>query len=136
MNQTLIKRDACLRRLAAAGLAGSAGVVAADAALIAARIKFFGPENVDANTGAVKDKVVFSWPGHVTGIVTSSARVVMPRLPTSRVWKSAAGRTPFVIKRPCRFEAQGAVHRAWSWRPRRQRRVHCGEDRRDDLHDS
>ena len=76
-----------------AGIAG-----AADPALVAARQKFFGIENVDVNTGAVKkDRVIFSWLGHVTGAVSLQGRIIMmdtfiPRLEVE------PGRTPFVIK--------------------------------------
>ena len=85
--------------LAAAGLAvASAAAVAADQPMIDARVKIFGIENVDAATGAVKkDKVVFSWLGHISGAVSMMGRVVLldsyiPRLEVT------PGRTPFVIK--------------------------------------
>src|SRR6202022_4478293 len=70
----------------------------ADSALISARRTFFGAENVDATTGAVKkDKVIFSW-GTCTTVATSIlGRVVLldsfvfePE-PTPR-------RTPFVVQ--------------------------------------
>src|SRR4029079_17797270 len=55
---------ALVRALVAAGIAvASSAAPAADQAMIDARVKIFGPENVDATTGAIKkDKVVFSWP--------------------------------------------------------------------------
>ena len=79
-----------------AGAAESDG--AADDALISARQKFFGAENVDARTGAVdKDKVIFSW-GTCTTVVTSiKGRVV---LLDSFVMNpdSTPGRTPFTVE--------------------------------------
>jgi len=70
----------------------------ADAALISARQKFFGAENVDAVTGAVKkDKVIFSWgtcttvPTSVLGRVVLLDSFVMNPEPTP-------GRTPFVVQ--------------------------------------
>ena len=85
--------------LAAAGLAAaSVAASAADQPMIDARVKIFGPENVDAATGAIKkDKVVFSWLGHISGAVSMLGRVVLldsyiPRLEVT------PGRTPFVIK--------------------------------------
>jgi hypothetical protein len=87
------------KALAAAGIALFASAALSQTqAMIDARKKFFGPDNVDAATGAVKkDKVIFSWPGHVTGVLSLQGRVVMldtyvPRLEVT------PGRTPFVIK--------------------------------------
>ena len=46
--------------------------------MVAARQKFFGIENVDANTGAVKkDKVIFSWLSNTTFLVSIQGRIVM-----------------------------------------------------------
>src|SRR6202012_132323 len=51
---------------------------ATDPALIAARGKFFGPENVDATTGAVaKDKVIFAWATNATLAASILGRVVL-----------------------------------------------------------
>jgi len=90
---------ALVRALVAAGIAVAASAApAADQAMIDARVKIFGPENVDAATGAIKkDKVVFSWLGHISGAVSLMGRVIMldtyvPRLEVT------PGRTPFVIK--------------------------------------
>jgi hypothetical protein len=90
---------ALVRALVAAGIAvASSAAPAADQAMIDARVKIFGPENVDATTGALKkDKVVFSWLGHISGAVSLMGRVIMldtyiPRLEVT------PGRTPFVIK--------------------------------------
>ncbi|HWZ73545.1 MAG TPA: MBL fold metallo-hydrolase [Casimicrobiaceae bacterium] len=55
-----------------------ATIAAADPALIAARQKFFGAENVDANTGLVrKDKVIISWTSNTTYAVSVMGRVVL-----------------------------------------------------------
>lgn len=84
--------------LPAALLTAASAGMAADAAMVAARAKIFGLENVDASTGMVKkDKVVFSWLGHNAGALSLLGRVIMvdtyiPRLEVT------AGRTPFVIK--------------------------------------
>jgi hypothetical protein len=97
MKQRLIQ-TALAVALAAAGLGAASGAFAADQAMIDARTKIFGLENVDATTGAVKkDKVVFSWLGHISGAVSIMGRVIMldtyvPRLEVT------PGRTPFVIK--------------------------------------
>jgi hypothetical protein len=73
---------------------------AADAAnpLVAARQKFFGIENVDPATGAVKkDKVIFSWLSNTTFLVSIQGRVVMLDSYVTRL-EVVAGRTPFVIQ--------------------------------------
>jgi hypothetical protein len=64
---------------------------------IAARQKVFGIENVDRNTGAVKNDVVFSWLGHNTGAVAFSGRVVLMDSYIARL-EVTPGRTPFAIK--------------------------------------
>jgi hypothetical protein len=75
-----------------------AATAAADPALIAARQKIFGIENVDANTGELpKDKVVFSWLGHITGAVSFQGRIVMIDTFVRRL-EVTPGRTPFVIQ--------------------------------------
>jgi hypothetical protein len=94
-----MKQRAIVLALAAAGAIalGSASAIAASP-LVTARQKIFGFENVDATTGAIKkDKVVFSWLGHMSGAVSILGRVIMldtyvPRLEVT------PGRTPFVIK--------------------------------------
>ena len=54
------------------------GLAAADPALIAARQKFFGVENVDANSGAVKkNQVLFSWVTNSTLAVSIQGRIVL-----------------------------------------------------------
>src|SRR3954453_17559072 len=56
----------------------SAGLAAADPALITARQKFFGIENVDANSGAVKkNQVLFSWVTNSTLAVSIQGRIVL-----------------------------------------------------------
>ena len=99
MNQRPALRT-LLRALAVAGIAvaSSAAPPAADQAMINARMKIFGIENVDAATGAVKkDKIVFSWLGHISGAVSIMGRVVMLDTYVPRL-EVAPGRTPFVIK--------------------------------------
>ena len=72
--------------------------VAAAPALIAARQKIFGIENVDANTGAVKkDKVIFSWLTNTTYAVSVLGRVIMLDSYVTRL-ELTPGRTPFVIQ--------------------------------------
>src|SRR5215470_17419472 len=94
-----MKHKAIFVALAAVGaIASTTALAAADPAMIAARQKIFGVENVDANTGAIKkDKVIFSWLGHISGAVSFFGRVIMmdtyiPRLEVT------PGRTPLVIK--------------------------------------
>ena len=72
-------------------LLGASVATAADLAMIKARQKFFGIENVDANTGAVKkDKVIASWATNTTYVASLLGRVVLldsyisrPELPTT-----------------------------------------------------
>jgi hypothetical protein len=72
---------------------GSGTAAAADAALVQARQKFFGVENVDANTGNVKkDKVIFSWASNTTYVASVLGRVILldsyinrPELPTTPI---------------------------------------------------
>src|SRR5579862_5320404 len=55
-----------------------AGPAAADPALIAARQKFFGAENVDATSGAVKkNEVLFSWITNASIAVSVEGRIVL-----------------------------------------------------------
>jgi hypothetical protein len=62
-------------------------------ALIAARNKFFGAENVNQLTGAMRtDKVIVSWVGNATDIVSLAGRVILldtyinrPELPTTPI---------------------------------------------------
>ncbi len=76
-----------LASMLVAPLAGAA----ADPAVLAARQKFFGIENVDANSGAIKkDKVIFSWATNTTYVTSVLGRVVLldsfiqrPELPTA-----------------------------------------------------
>lgn len=66
--------------------------------LIDARTKIFGFENVDQRTGELpKNKVVFSWLGHITGAISLRGRVVMADTFIARL-EVTPGRTPFVIK--------------------------------------
>ncbi len=82
-----------LAGLSAALCVGSTGWAAADPAVLKARQKFFGVENVDVNTGAVKkDKVIFSWATNTTYVTSILGRVVLldsfiqrPELPTAPI---------------------------------------------------
>ncbi len=105
-----MKQKAIVLALAALGTvtATSSVLAAADPAMIAARQKIFGFENVDAKSGQVdKDKVVVSWLGHISAAVSIRGRVIMldtyvPRLEVT------AGRTPFVIKDLVDLNAEAA----------------------------
>jgi L-ascorbate metabolism protein UlaG (beta-lactamase superfamily) len=69
-----------------------------DAAVVAARQKFFGVENVDARTGRVAgDKVIFSWLTNTTYAVSVSGRIVLLDSFATRL-EVTPGRTNFVIK--------------------------------------
>ena len=95
-----MKHKAILAALAAVGaISASVPVLgAADPAMIAARQKIFGIENVDARSGEVrKDKVVFSWLGHIGGAVSFQGRVVLMDTYVARI-EVVPGRTPIVIK--------------------------------------
>ncbi len=68
----------CAGLSAALCLASSVAIAAVDPAMVKARQKFFGVENVDVNTGAVKkDKVIFSWATNTTYVTSILGRVVM-----------------------------------------------------------
>src|SRR5262245_13741968 len=70
----------------------------ASQALIDARTKIFGIENVDQRTGALpKDKVIFSWLGHITGAISFRGRIIMADTYVARL-ETTPGRTPFVIQ--------------------------------------
>jgi hypothetical protein len=73
-----MKQRALVRALMTVGaIAMTSAALAADP-MVVARQKIFGIENVDANTGAIKkDKVVFSWLGHISGAVSIMGRVIM-----------------------------------------------------------
>ena len=68
----------------------SVALAAGSTALLKARQKFFGIENVDVNTGAVKkDKVIYSWATNTTYVTSILGHVVLldsyiskPELPT------------------------------------------------------
>jgi len=74
-------------------LGASVASAAADPAMIKARQKFFGIENVDAMTGAVKkDKVIASWATNTTYVTSLLGRVILldsyisrPELPTAPI---------------------------------------------------
>jgi hypothetical protein len=76
----------------------TAAAVAADSAMINARQKFFGKENVDARTGDLgKDKVIFSWLTNSTFAVSIAGRAMYFDTFVTRL-EVTPGRTPFVIK--------------------------------------
>ena len=72
-------------------LCTSAALAAVDPAVLKARQKFFGIENVDVNTGAVnKGKVIASWATNTTYVSSIMGHVVLldsyisrPELPTT-----------------------------------------------------
>jgi hypothetical protein len=67
-------------------------------ALIAARQKIFGPENIDARSGAVReDRVIFSWLTNATFAASVKGRVVLLDTYVTRL-EVQPGRTPFVIQ--------------------------------------
>jgi hypothetical protein len=105
-----MKRKAIVIALAALGAvaAMSSALAAADPAMIAARQKIFGFENVDPKTGDVdKDKIVFSWLGHVTAAVSIRGRVIMLDTYIPRI-EVAPGRTPFVVRDLVELKAEAA----------------------------
>jgi hypothetical protein len=91
-------RKTLVAAFAAAGIGSAFAQGFPTQAMIDARTKIFGIENVDPRTGELpRDKVVFSWLGHVSAAVSLRGRVIMletfiPRLEVT------PGRTPFVIK--------------------------------------
>jgi hypothetical protein len=82
-------------------LCSAVALAAADPALLAARQKFFGIENVDVNTAAVKkDRIIFSWATNTTYVVSILGHVVLldsyisrPELPTTPIDRRM---TPFL----------------------------------------
>ena len=80
-----------------AGPAAGAGK-SKDAALIAARQKFFGSENVNDKTGKVReDRVAFSWLTNATFAAAMKGHVVLLDSFVTRL-EVMPGRTPFVIQ--------------------------------------
>jgi hypothetical protein len=70
----------------------------ADPALIAARQKIFGTENVDARRGRVRDdKVIFSWITNASFAASVMGRVILLDTFVTRL-EVMPGRTPFVIQ--------------------------------------
>lgn len=69
-----------------------------DPALIAARQKFFGVENVDARTGTVRrDQVIFSWITNASFAASIEGRIVLLDTFVTRL-EVSPGRTPFTIQ--------------------------------------
>lgn len=74
-------------------LSTSVALAAVDPAVLKARQKFFGIDNVDVNTGAVKkDKVIASWATNTTYVTSILGHVILldsyisrPELPTSPI---------------------------------------------------
>jgi len=70
----------------------------ADPAIVAARQKIFGLENVDARTGRVReDKVIFSWITNASFAASVRGRIILLDTFVSRL-EVMPGRTPLVIK--------------------------------------
>src|SRR5881296_1176549 len=74
----------------------------ADPALVAARQKFFGIENVDEKGRVAKDKVIFSWATNTSYVTSVLGRVILldsyvsrPELPTTPIDRRY---TPFLPK--------------------------------------
>ena len=63
--------------LAMVAFASGAPAKDADPALVNARQKFFGVENVDEQGNVKKDKVIFSWATNTTYVVSVQGRVMM-----------------------------------------------------------
>ena len=63
--------------LAMAAFASGAPAKDADPALVNARQKFFGVENVDEKGNVKKDKVIFSWATNTTYVVSVQGRVML-----------------------------------------------------------
>ena len=94
----------------AMGVCSSAALAAADPAMLKARQKFFGIDNVDVNTAAVKkDKVIASWASNTTYVVSIMGRVVLldsyittPQLPSPPIDRRYAPVLPqdFIDVRP------------------------------------
>src|SRR5438128_1505175 len=56
----------------------TSSALAVDPALVKARQKFFGVDNVDVNTGLVKkDRVIASWATNTTYLVSIMGRVIL-----------------------------------------------------------
>ena len=75
-----------------AAFAAAAPAKDADPAMIKARQKFFGIENVDSKGRVKKDKVIFSWATNTTYVVSVGGRVILldsyinrPELPTAPI---------------------------------------------------
>lgn len=69
-----------------------------DPALIAARQKFFGPDNVDARTGAVtRERVILTWITNASFAASFRGRVVLLDTFVTRL-EVQPGRTPFTIQ--------------------------------------
>jgi hypothetical protein len=64
---------------------------------IAARQRFFGPENVDARGNLPKDKVIFSWLTNASFAASVAGRIVLLDTFVTRL-EVVPGRVPFVIK--------------------------------------
>ena len=116
------------RRMAFAGvsvamcLCTSVALAAVDPAMLKARQKFFGIDNVDVNTGAVKkDKVITSWLTNTTYIVSIMGNVILldsyisrPELP-DHTPRPALRAVP--AAGPRRRQTGRDFPWAWPWRP-------------------
>jgi glyoxylase-like metal-dependent hydrolase (beta-lactamase superfamily II) len=68
-----------------------------DPVVVAARQRFFGPENVDGAGNLPKDKVIFSWLTNSSFAASITGRVVLLDTFVTRL-EVSPGRVPFVIK--------------------------------------
>jgi hypothetical protein len=88
----------CLSTAAAARDDNQEGDRRADPALVAARQKIFGKENVSVRSGRVRsDKVIFSWITNASFAASVRGRIVLLDTFVTRL-EVAPGRTPFVIQ--------------------------------------
>jgi hypothetical protein len=93
MKQSFVNKAAAL----ALAVSTASAAVAADQTVAAARKKFFGIENVDKRGELPKDKVVFSWLGHMSGAVSLGGHVIMLDSYIARL-EVTPGRTPIALK--------------------------------------
>ena len=133
-----MKQKAIVLALAALGTvtATSSVLAAADPAMIAARQKIFGFENVDAKTGAGRQgqsRVLVARAHQRRGVDSRSGDHAGHLCPASR---SNAGPHAVRDQGSGRPEGRGGVHRPRPQRSCGQCRVHRREDRHDALHDA
>jgi hypothetical protein len=110
---------------------------AARAALVKARQKIFGVENVDEKGRVDKEKVIFSWATNTTYVASILGRVVPARQLHHQARAAERADRPALHAAAAegsrRRQAGSDLPRPRPWRPCRQRRVHRQVERRDDL---